>query len=395
MLFIHPTYLSGRIEIDKDEIVGLVGKNGSGKTTLILSALCLSDKQSLTIVDGEEFCKMRDYSKFSAVFQDPNSQRLANNCKEEIELMKRFHIVNENIVKKIMDKYYEKDFNTLSDGYKRRYVISTILASNPKYILLDEPFANLDEEGIGIVKEILPKNSLIAEHRIEEIRNIVNRVYLIKENREVREIDKSKLFDENFLKNEGLRGFKLPKISNKLGDKVLLDIEVNGYKIRVRESEIVCLLGKNGAGKTTLLKKLSSKIFVIFQDLDLQFFYFTVRELLNNNKLVSNIFKLEPLMDKSPFILSFGQKMKVLIASAFSSNYNVIGLDEPSVGMDGETLLSFYEMMELVKEDKRGVIIATHDKDIISLCDTKVFINNEARARRDSNPGPTGISTSH
>lgn len=66
--------------------------------------------------------------------------------------------------------------------------------------------------------------------------------------------------------------------------------------------------------------------------------------------------------------------MRVLIASAFSSNSKVIGLDEPSVGMDGEALLSFHEMVKILKEDKRGLIIATHDRDLINLCDSNIYI---------------------
>jgi len=68
--------------------------------------------------------------------------------------------------------------------------------------------------------------------------------------------------------------------------------------------------------------------------------------------------------------LSYGEKMRVLIASVFASPYKVIALDEPSVGMDGEALLSFYEALKILKEEKRGIIIATHDEDLIPLCDT-------------------------
>ncbi|WP_338599747.1 ATP-binding cassette domain-containing protein [Sulfolobus tengchongensis] len=372
MLVIIPKYLNGKIEIEKGEIVGLVGKNGSGKTTLILSALCIDQKNSNVITDEVDFCENRNYSKLSAVLQDVSSQILAPTCKEEIELMKRFHFVNEDIPKKLMGPYYETEFNKLSDGYKRRYVISSILASNPNYVLLDEPFANLDDEAVNLIKTIIPKSSLIAEHRIEELRKLIDRVYIIRNNKEVNEIDKEKLFDIEFLKKEGLRGFGLPRIDSKLGGQIL-DVTVNNYRIKLRESEVLCLLGKNGSGKTTLLRKLSRKIFAIFQEVDLQFFDFTVNDVVNDKKILS-LFHLENLADKSPYTLSFGQKMRVLIASAFASRSKIIGLDEPSVGMDGEALLSFYEMVKILKDEKRGLIIATHDKDLINLCDSQLVI---------------------
>jgi ABC-type Mn2+/Zn2+ transport system ATPase subunit len=53
----------------------------------------------------------------------------------------------------------------------------------------------------------------------------------------------------------------------------------------------------------------------------------------------------------------------------------VIALDEPSVGMDGNSLLSFYEMIKLLKEEKRGIIIATHDEDIIGMCDSIIDLD--------------------
>lgn len=273
MLIISPKYLNGKIEIEKGERVGLVGKNGSGKTTLILSALCLDQTTSNVTVDDLDFCKEKDYSKISAVLQDVSSQILASTLKDEIELMKRFHSVDDKIARNLMGHYYEVEFNKLSDGYKKRYAIASVLASNPEYILLDEPFANLDDKGVKSVSTIVPKNSLIAEHRIEELRKLVDRVYMIRNNKEINEISKEKLFDIEFLRKEGLRGFSLPKINSELGNEIL-NVNIDNFTIKIREGEILCLLGRNGSGKTTILRKLSKKIFVIFQEVDLQFFLF-------------------------------------------------------------------------------------------------------------------------
>lgn len=363
--------INDNLKIDKDEIVALIGKNGSGKTTLIKSALCIDNKAKVN-VDGEDFCKKPDYSKLSAVFQEPSTQILALTCKEEIKLQSLFHPVDENIAIKLMGEYYDKDFYTLSDGYKKRFVISTILTSRPKYVLFDEPFANLDKYAIQLVKASIPKGSLIAEHRIKEIRDIVSRVYLLK-NKEIIEIEKDKLYDEEFLRREGLRGFSLPPIETNLGKEIL-----NYDEIRVREGEVVCLVGRNGIGKTTKLKKLVGKVYLVLQNPDLQFFEETVFDEVKDDYTIK-LFRLEELKDKSPFVLSYGQKIRVLIASAFASKLKVIALDEPSVGMDGEALLSFFEMVKILKEEKRGIIIATHDDDLLSLCNTIIDMENRRR----------------
>ncbi|AWR96379.1 ATP-binding cassette domain-containing protein [Acidianus sulfidivorans JP7] len=370
MLVINSSFPMGNIEIEKGEIVGLLGKNGSGKTTLIRSVLC--ENSNKIYVDDQEFCTKKDYSLISVVLQDPYSQILAETVKEEIELMKKFHNVNEEIAKKIMGDYYDKEFLKLSDGYKRRFVISTVLASNPRYILFDEPFANLDYEIINNIKEIMPKGSLIAEHRTKEIRDLIDRAYLI-DNGKIREIEKEKLYDDNFLISKGLRGFKLEKDAVELGD-IIFEADTKKAKIRVREREILCLVGKNGSGKTTTLKQLVGKIYVIFQNPDLQFFNDTVAEEIKDENAIE-LFKLKDYADKSPYLLSYGQKMRVLIASAYASKSRVIALDEPSVGMDGDSLLSFYEMIKLLREENRGIIIATHDEDLIGICDTIIKLD--------------------
>jgi energy-coupling factor transporter ATP-binding protein EcfA2 len=364
-----------QIEVDDNEIVALLGKNGSGKTTLIKSALCITGNSRVTL-DGEDFCSRRDYSKLTAVFQEPSTQILALTCEEELKLQSLFHDVDFNIARSIMGEYFNRDFYTLSDGYKKRFVIATVLASKPKHILFDEPFANLDKYAVKMIKDVIPKGSLIAEHRVKEIRNMVDRAYLLKGG-EVVEISKDKLYDEEFLKGNGLRGFTLPPLRGEVGNTIFKQ-----SWIEVREGEVLCLVGRNGIGKTTTLKRLVGKVYVVFQNPDLQFFNETVKEEVKDEEAL-RLFGLEKLADKSPFTLSYGQKMRVLIASAYASKSKVIALDEPSIGMDGDALLQFYSMVKLLKEEKRGLIIATHDEDLISLCDN--IINLEEMRRVETN----------
>lgn len=361
----------GRIEIDKNERIGLVGKNGSGKTTLIMSALCLMERNVKTFVDSEEFCKRKDYTKLTGILQDTWSQFFERNCRDELILMSNYAEVDYKIGEELMGQYFTTDFFKLSDGYRRRYVIACTLALKPRYILLDEPYSNLDKEASEELNTLIPRGSLIADHRVRELRNLVDRVYIMRDLK-AEEINKDKLYDEDFLIHEGLRGFKLPKLDTKLGE-TLLDVNVNNIRVRVRDGEVLCILGRNGVGKTTLLRELSKKVYVVFQNPDLQFFNPTVKEEVNSEEAI-RLFKLEHLKERSPFTLSYGQKMRVLIASAYASKSKVIGLDEPSVGLDGDGLQSLYEMIKLLVEEKRGLIITTHDNDILQLCTTLISL---------------------
>ncbi|EZQ11068.1 cobalt ABC transporter ATPase [Candidatus Acidianus copahuensis] len=370
MLVITAKIPSGRIEVEEGEIVGLLGKNGSGKTTILRSILCESD--NTVEIDSSNFCAKADYSKVSIVLQEPYSQILGETVKEEIKIIRRFHEVNEEIAKKIMGDYYDKNFFKLSDGFKRRFSIATILASCPKYVLLDEPFANLDQMAVKEVKEVIPKRSIIAEHRTKELRDIVDRIYIISDG-EIREEGKEKLTDFDFLKKEGLRGFPIQREESKLGEEII-NINTEKTNIRVREGEVFCLVGRNGVGKTTTLRKLVGKVYVVFQNPDLQFFFPTVLEEVKDRGVL-DLFGIRDLAERSPYTLSYGQKMRVLIAAAYASKKRVIALDEPSVGMDGEALVSFVKMIKLLREEKRGIIIATHDEDIISICDKIITLS--------------------
>ncbi|MFP3220739.1 MAG: ATP-binding cassette domain-containing protein [Candidatus Marsarchaeota archaeon] len=371
MLFIHPSFLKGELALDEGEVVGLLGKSGSGKTRLITEALGWGGNCAIR-EEGSRLDLPLPRSLLSGVLQDPSSQVLGGNCQEEIRLLAADHAVDEAMAKKLMGEYYSRDFFELSDGYKRRYSLVTVMASKPKYILLDEPLANLDSQGVREILSLLPRGSLIAEHRVREVRGILDRAYLIANNN-IEEVGRDKLYDDEFLRSHGLRGFKLERQKESVvGNEVLLDLDV-GFRLTLKEGEVVGLYGRNASGKTTIIRKLSRKSYAVFQEPDLQFFRRTVSEEVGNDDALA-LFGLSKKADSSPFALSFGEKMRVLMAAAFSSGKRVLAFDEPTTGMDGDALLSFLDALDLLRDQKRGVVMATHDEDLLSVCDRVIFL---------------------
>ncbi len=372
MLVVEPSFLKGKIELQREEVVGLFGRNGAGKTTLMMATLCLTDGK--VILNGKDFCAKPDYTKVGYVSQNPSSQVLGDTCEDEIEILSGFVDSDREIARKLMGNYFSVPFRKLSDGYKKRFVLSSALSTHPEYLLIDEPFANLDDEGISTLIKVIPKGTLLSEHRVKQTLPLIDRSYLIKE-RSIIEKDKSSFLDDDFLRKEGLRGFRIDPLEFKPSQEVLTQFKVKGANISVHKGEAVCIKGKNGSGKTTTLKGMIGKkdVYIVFQNPDLQFFNQTVREEVKDDEVMKRL-GLWKEAERSPYSLSHGEKMKVLIGSAISSRSAVIAMDEPASGLDGFSLLEFRSILQDVLEEGRGIIITTNDDDVTPLCNRVIQI---------------------
>jgi energy-coupling factor transporter ATP-binding protein EcfA2 len=367
---LYPSFLSGHIEVGDDEVVALLGKGGSGKTTVIREAMGFGGKAKLGI-DGSFGPPPISREVLAAVMQDPNTQILGGSCDDELAILSMDHRVDRSIAEDIMGSYCGKDFFKLSDGYKKRMAIATVLCSLPRYVMLDEPLANLDKEATAGVLSLIRSGKVAAEHRVREIRDRVQRAYLIRGSSLI-ELTTDSLYDDEFLSKNGLRGFSVEAQKGDPGE-VVLDVDV-GFRLQIRAGEILCLYGSNGSGKTTCIKRLVGKAYAVFQNPDLQFFKKTVEEEAGSADALS-LFELQGKARASPFALSYGEKIRVLIAAAYASGRRVIALDEPTVGMDGDGFLSFLKALEIMREERKGVLIATHDDDLLKACDRMINLD--------------------
>ena len=139
------------------KITGIMGKSGSGKTTLIelINALIIPTKGNIQ-VGSRVISKTRKIKninnlryKIGLVFQVPEEQFFCKTVKEEIEFgMKYFkksvksiekHVSDALIMMGLDDSYLNRNPFTLSSGEMRKVAIASVLAFNPKIIILDEP----------------------------------------------------------------------------------------------------------------------------------------------------------------------------------------------------------------------------------------------------------------
>ncbi len=186
------------IEVKQGEIVGLLGPNGAGKTTTFYM-ICgmIRPNSGLIELDGEDISKFpmfkRAQSGIGYLPQEPSIFRKMT-VRENIYSILQFMKLDKDDMEDRCEKLL-KDFNikkiedskglTLSGGERRRTEIARALASSPKFILLDEPFAGIDpiasEDIMKIVAHLKDRGIgvLITDHNVHETLSIVDRAYIL------------------------------------------------------------------------------------------------------------------------------------------------------------------------------------------------------------------------
>lgn len=186
------------VEVNQGEIVGLLGPNGAGKTTSFYMIVGLVKPDS-----GEVFLDEIDITTLPMY---KRSQLGIGYLPQEISVFRKLSVEDnimailemtdlnkeqreerlEQLLNEFSLQHVRKNFgNRLSGGEKRRTEIARALATNPKFLLLDEPFAGVDpiavEDIQSIVSELRQKNIgiLITDHNVQETLSITDRAYLL------------------------------------------------------------------------------------------------------------------------------------------------------------------------------------------------------------------------
>ncbi|MCW2257741.1 lipopolysaccharide export system ATP-binding protein [Providencia alcalifaciens] len=187
------------LEVKSGEIVGLLGPNGAGKTTTFYMVVGIVQRDAGKItIDGEDisllplherarrgigylpqeasiFRRLSVYDNLMAVLEirhDLNSDQRKERAEELMEEFSITHLRN-------------SIGQSLSGGERRRVEIARALAANPKFILLDEPFAGVDPISVLDIKKIIQHlrdyglGVLITDHNVRETLDVCERAYIV------------------------------------------------------------------------------------------------------------------------------------------------------------------------------------------------------------------------
>ena len=186
------------IEINESEIVGLLGPNGAGKTTtfyMITGMVTPTDGR--VEIDGTDITFVPMYKRarmgLGYLAQEPSvftKLSVEDNIKLSLELTPLSREQQQDKLEELLDEFSISHIRkniamTLSGGERRRTEIARALVTNPKFILLDEPYAGIDPIAVEEIQKIilgLKKKGigiLITDHNVRETLSITDRSYLL------------------------------------------------------------------------------------------------------------------------------------------------------------------------------------------------------------------------
>ena len=188
------------IEVRAGEVVGLLGPNGAGKTTIfdMMVGLCQPDDGEITF-NGESVTDLPMYKRarmgIGYLPQESSVFRRLSVEHNVLAILEMLGYARDERAKRVDVLLKELDLQhirtsmayALSGGERRRLEITRALATDPSFMLLDEPFAGIDPIAVADIQQIITRlkekgiGILITDHNVQETLSITDRAYIINE----------------------------------------------------------------------------------------------------------------------------------------------------------------------------------------------------------------------
>lgn len=436
------------IKIGKGEFVVLTGNSGCGKTTIcrlingLIPHYFEGELQGKVLLGDTVIADLPIYETaktVGSVFQNPRSQFFNVDTTSELAFAAENQGRNpEQIKRAIMEvsntlglsDLLDRSIFELSGGEKQRIACGSVAVADTDIVVLDEPSANLDMNGIENLRRILAiwkemgKTIVISEHRLYFLRELADRVLIIEDGQIKKEFcsEEFKSLSAEGCASLGIRPTILPALPEKyecegieMSETILLEgirylyaDKTHGIHIArliLPKNKVIAIIGHNGAGKSTFARtlcglnkkakgtvcingkkipvdKMLGNCYMIMQDVNHQLFTESVleevmisipekygedkREIKAREAL--RLLEMEHMADAHPMSLSGGQKQRVAIASGLVTDKEIILLDEPTSGLDYHNMQNVAQALQKIKDQGRTVLVITHDNELIDAC---------------------------
>lgn len=340
-----------------------------------------------------------------------------------------------------LNGFRSRNLDVLSSGEKQKVAIASVYALRPDIYVCDEPTSNLDKTGAeqlaAVFKQLKAEGHtiIIAEHRLSWLHGIADRFIYVRDGRVLWERNTAEMEQ---LSPEERERYGLREITEK-GDRTIQPptrntdqfpaLCVKSLSCRRKKTkifrdinfsapagQITAITGHNGIGKTSLAlvlsglwKEESGQVVVDGRELSArerrkqtwfssndtgtQFFTNSVSEevLLNMKHSEEHLEKARSLLkrlglyrykDVHPASLSGGQKQRLAIACGILSDRTILIFDEPTSGLDGGNMKIIADVLREAADQKKVVLVITHDDELICRCDSEISIDDCANKRK-------------
>ncbi|NLK25549.1 MAG: ABC transporter ATP-binding protein [Euryarchaeota archaeon] len=436
------------LEIHEGEFVLIVGLSGSGKSTLIRAFNGLiphfyggrvSGRVTVDGMNTRNVPPARLASTVGMVFQDPENQLVMTNVENEMAFgLENLALPKSEMTRRIdtygeyfgLEPFLKRFIPQLSGGEKQKVALASVLAMQPKYIVLDEPTSQLDDESASLYLDFLYKlnrekgvSIILVEHRLERCMHLAQRVLFMEEGRIIADGMPGQVMP-HLRKNNLVADFNRSVPENGHGEVVLSakdisfaydrDDVLKGLSLEVKHQEVVAIIGDNGSGKSTLLRQLNGllrpregKVTVMGKDIadvttaslardigylgqnpnNYLFEETLCRELEFSLKNLGvsreewderitwalRMLNLEQYRDSFPRDLSCGERQRSALATILVGRPRILVLDEPTRGLDHWNKAQLAYILGSLREQGMTTIMVTHDYRFVAEHATRVL----------------------
>jgi energy-coupling factor transporter ATP-binding protein EcfA2 len=504
-------------EIGQGEFVLVLGRSGSGKSTLALNLVgiypdyfgghnqgkIMIAHPERGLINRRELEPGERFQIVNMLFQNPQDQIVTLSVEEEVAFALENYLMAPAEIHPRIDRaldlvglkgFRERSTLKLSGGEKQRVALASMLAMQPKVLILDEPTSNLDPVGTGEVldavdriREHVDLTLIVIEHEVDAVFDRVDRVLLVDGKTVHGPSDPREFLDQHGLEvrdNLGLwipqavevalelrgSGVPIPRIPlngdelvDSLGEyrspkadgrseadtsptapssppdrPAVIDVQnvsfsyekdqvLKGVNLQAYSNELLAIVGQNGSGKSTLAQMfngilrpnqgtvlvegksttdydfahLVKRVAYIFQVPEKQFIRNTVYDEIAHGVRALGLTEeearprvesfLEGLglldhKDKSPYILSHGQKRRLSVACMVVAEPDVVILDEPTFGQDYHQAQRLMQLLRQLADKGAAVVFITHDMRLVAEYADRCAVLAEGRIVYEGTP---------